>query len=120
MKIRGLVAILAVSLAGSTGALAHAYPKTESPAKGSTVKVAPKLLWIDFDDELEPHFTGMAVTNAAGAHVDIGMAAVSPKDSRHLSIALKPLQAGTYTVTWHAVDTDTHRTHGSYIFTVAP
>ena len=31
-----------------------------------------------------------------------------------------PLAAGTYKVEWHAVSTDTHKTQGSYSFTVNP
>jgi methionine-rich copper-binding protein CopC len=30
------------------------------------------------------------------------------------------LSAGTYRVTWHAVSVDTHKTQGSFTFTVAP
>jgi methionine-rich copper-binding protein CopC len=105
---------------GTIGALALADPKAKFSTKGGTVMVAPKTLWIEFDDELEPRFTGMTVTDAAGASVGNGKATVSPKDSRHLSIGLKPLQAGTYIVTWHAVDGDTHRTHGRYSFRAAP
>lgn len=100
--------------------MAHAYPQTEFPAKGATVTTAPRTLWIEFDDELEPHFTGVTVTNAAGARVDDGHAKVSSQDPHHLSVGLKPLAPGHYTVHWHATDTDTHKTHGSYSFTVAP
>ncbi len=111
---------LALSLSVSTAALAAAYPQTEAPAKGSTVKTAPSTLWIEFDDELEPDFTGMTVTDSMGMRVDQGPAKVAQKDSHHLSVGLKPLTPGVYTVTWHATDTDTHKTHGSYSFTVAP
>jgi methionine-rich copper-binding protein CopC len=30
------------------------------------------------------------------------------------------LGAGTYTVEWHVLSTDGHKTNGSYIFTVTP
>jgi methionine-rich copper-binding protein CopC len=33
---------------------------------------------------------------------------------------VKPLAAGTYKVIWHATDADTHKTQGSYRFTVKP
>lgn len=101
------------------GAFAHAYPQTESPAKGATVTTAPTSLWIEFDDALEPKFSGVKVTDAHGTRVDEGHATVSPTDAHHLSIGLKPLLPGKYTVHWHATDTDTHKTHGSYSFTVA-
>jgi methionine-rich copper-binding protein CopC len=124
MKTRFLLAAVASTFLGATmgatGAFAHAYPQTESPAKGSTVKTAPTSLWIEFDDELEPRFTSMKVTDQMDMEVDQGPAKVSPTDAHHLSVGLKPLKPGTYTVTWHATDTDTHKTHGSYTFTVAP
>ncbi|MCB8874613.1 copper resistance CopC family protein [Acidisoma silvae] len=118
MTIRIAAAAFAATLAFSTGAFAHAYPQTESPAKGSTIATAPTTLWIEFDDELEPAFTGMTVTDSMGMRMDSGKATVSSTDAHHLSIGLKPLAAGTYTVTWHATDTDTHKTHGSYTFTI--
>jgi methionine-rich copper-binding protein CopC len=31
-----------------------------------------------------------------------------------------PLKPGVYTVHWHAVSVDTHRTQGSFQFTVRP
>lgn len=120
MNKRILAAAFAATLLSAGGAFAHAYPQTESPAKGSTVKTAPTTLWIEFDDELEPHFTGVKVTDSMGMQVDKGDAKVSPTDSHHLSVDLKPLSPGKYTVTWHATDTDTHKTHGHYSFTVAP
>ncbi len=118
MITRILTAASVLSLLATGAAFAHAYPQKEFPAKGSTVTTAPSTLWIEFDDELEPHFTGVIVKDSAGARVDMGNAAVSASDVHHLSVGLKPLGAGTYTVIWHATDTDTHKTHGSYTFTV--
>lgn len=119
MMTRILATASVLSLLATGAALAHAYPQTESPAKGSTVTTAPSTLWIEFDDELEPHFTGVIVKDSNGARVDDGNAMVSSTDVHHLSVGLKPLTPGTYTVIWHATDTDTHKTHGTYTFTVA-
>ncbi len=119
MFTRMLTTASLLSLLASGAAFAHAYPQHESPAKGATVTTAPTTLWIEFDDELEPAFTGVTVLDAKGARVDDGNATVSKTDVHHLSVGLKPLAAGTYTVKWHATDTDTHKTHGSYTFTVA-
>lgn len=104
----------------TSAAFAHAYPQAESPAKGATVKAAPSALWIEFDDALEPAFTTLTVTDAQGQSVVQGVARVSKTDSHRLSVHLKPLPSGTYSVSWHATDTDTHKTHGTYSFTVAP
>ncbi len=108
----------AALLALAPQALAHAYPKTATPPIGGTVQMAPTQVSIEFDDELEPRFSGIIVTDSKGHRVDTGKSQVAPDDAKHLSVAVKPLAAGTYTVTWHATDADTHKTHGRYTFTV--
>ena len=66
-------------------------------------------------------FSGAKLVAAGGGAVPLGKAVVAPGDPQtmHLSVgrALKP---GGYTVEWHAVSVDTHRTSGAYRFTVAP
>lgn len=113
-----LLVATTLAIAPLASAFAHAYPKTATPPIGGTVQTAPTQVSIEFDDELEPHFSGMAVTDAKGHRVDTGKSQVAPDDSKRLFVAVKPLAAGTYTVTWHATDTDTHKTHGHYTFTV--
>ncbi|MEJ1978863.1 MAG: copper resistance protein CopC [Acetobacteraceae bacterium] len=41
-------------------------------------------------------------------------------DAVHLVLGLPALPPGLYKVIWHATSVDTHRTEGSYSFTVAP
>ena len=101
-------------------AFAHAYPKTATPAANSTVRAAPSEVAIEFDDELEPKFSTMLVRDAHGARVDDRNPHVAPNDPKHLSVGVKRLAAGRYTVVWHATDTDTHKTEGRYSFTVKP
>ena len=121
MTRSGLVAALAFASAFSTHtAFAHAYPKTATPAAGSTVQTAPSEVAIEFDDELEPKFSSMLVENAKGVRVDDGHSHVTSDDPKHLAVGVKSLVAGTYKVVWHATDTDTHKTQGSYSFTVKP
>jgi methionine-rich copper-binding protein CopC len=43
-----------------------------------------------------------------------------PGDAERLEVPLRKLGPGTYTVHWRAVSVDTHRTQGTYRFTVAP
>lgn len=101
-------------------AFAHAHLRTAAPAVGGTVHAAPSEVALDFTEALEPRFSSIAVTDASGARVDQGEAHTAPGDGKHFSVALKPLAAGTYTVTWHATSVDTHKTQGSFRFTVAP
>ncbi len=68
---------------------------------------------------MEPRFSGIEVTAPGGARVDAGAAHLAGSDDRHLAVGLGPLQPGTYTVRWHATAVDTHRTEGSFRFTLA-
>ncbi len=56
--------------------------------------------------------------NATGAHVEAGPAQTAPGDNKHLVVPVRALQPGTYKVQWHATAVDTHKTDGSYSFTV--
>ncbi len=110
--------LLAVALAPATG-FAHAYPAQTTPAKDATLSTAPTQVSIEFDDELEPKYSSIVVHDAGGHVVSAGPAQAVPKDAKQLTVALKPLAPGRYTVNWAATDTDTHKTKGSFSFTVA-
>ena len=101
------------------GASAHAFLKTASPAVGSMIKTAPTEVRIDFTEGVEPEFSNITVMDAHGTQVSDGRPHLEGGDT-HLAIELKPLAPGRYTVSWHATATDTHRTQGSFAFTVAP
>lgn len=117
--LRG-VFIAAALLAGGTAAEAHAFLDRAVPAVGSTVKAAPAQLKLWFTEALEPAFSTIAVTDAAGQDVAQGKAGVDASDSKLLEVAVKPLAAGTYRVKWRVVSVDTHPTEGDFTFTVAP
>jgi methionine-rich copper-binding protein CopC len=108
------------ALAGSAPAFAHAHLKSASPAPKSVVKAAPTEISIDFTESLEPKFSAIEVTDAAGARVDTGDVHVATDNARHLIVGLKPLHPGSYTVAWHATSIDTHKTDGTYTFEIAP
>ncbi len=116
IQIRPASATVAMILAANT-AEAHAFLRTATPRVGSTVATAPNEVTIDFTESVEPTFSTIAVTDAAGARVDTGPAHLDGGDAR-LAVALKPIAPGLYRVTWRATATDTHRTEGSFTFTV--
>jgi methionine-rich copper-binding protein CopC len=109
-----LVAALAVA---SAPALAHAFLKNSTPSVGSTVAQAPPQVVIVFTEGVEPLFSTIAVQNASGGDVTDGKPHLAG-DAMHLAVPLKPLQAGSYTVVWHATSVDTHKTEGKFTFTV--
>ena len=114
--VRGLVAALMLGTAQL--ASAHAHPTQQVPIAGATVPTSTNQVAIDFDDGIEPAFSSITVTNAAGKPVTNGKSMVDPSNNKHMSVALKPLTPGVYTVAWVAIATDGHRTQGHYTFTV--
>jgi methionine-rich copper-binding protein CopC len=109
-----LASALCMSFAAN-GARAHAFLDHAEPGVGSTVQTAPRELALSFTESLEPAFTTVEVTDGNGAKVDQGKARVTATTMR---IRLKPLSPGTYTVRWHALSVDTHKTEGSFSFHV--
>lgn len=103
----------------STAAWAHAFLDHASPAVGATV-AAPRQVSIWFTEQVEPAFSTIAVTNAAGERVDNSDTHLDQADAKLLRVSLKPLAVGTYKVSWRVVSVDTHRTHGDFSFTVTP
>ncbi len=103
----------------SAPAFAHAFLRTATPAVGSTVQQSPNQVVIDFTEAVEPRFSAIAVQDATGASVAAGDVHLAGGDTR-LAIALKPLAPGAYRVVWRATAVDTHKTEGSFTFTVKP
>lgn len=108
----------ALLFAAARLAYAHAYPTHQVPGAGATVPVGLKEVAIDFDDGLEPAFSSIDVTDAAGKSVIAAKAVVSGADKKHMAVALDALRPGDYTVAWVALASDGHRTQGHYHFTV--
>jgi methionine-rich copper-binding protein CopC len=101
-------------------AFAHALLQKAVPGVGSTIHAPPASVTLRFSEGVEPNFSTIAVSNAAGTHFEAAAPQTAPGDAKTLSVALKPLAAGTYTVEWHATSVDTHKTEGKFTFTVAP
>ena len=115
-----IMASLALT-AAATAALAHAQLQKAVPAVGGTVTASPKEIRLKFSEGLEARFSGIALTTQAGEAVAIGKPAVDPADASTFVAPLsQPLKPGVYIVTWHAVSVDTHKTQGSFNFTVSP
>lgn len=101
-----------------TAALAHAHLRSAQPPVGGTVK-APSQVEITFSEGVEPRFSSIKVTNAAGQEVDRSDPHTLGNADR-LAVSLKPVGPGAYHVVWHATAVDTHKTEGSFDFTVVP
>jgi copper resistance protein C len=100
-------------------AFAHAHLVKADPAAGSTVATPPSVLLMTFTEALEVPFCTVTVTNAAGAAQQTAKPQAVPGHADERSIPLHISAPGKYSVTWHALSVDTHKTQGSFTFTVA-
>lgn len=99
---------------------AHAHLVTAIPAVGATAKGVDTLR-LNFSEGIEIKFSKVEVMGADAAPIALGAVALDPADDKVIVISLPGrLPAGTYTVHWTVVSVDTHRTQGTYTFTVAP
>lgn len=118
--IRTLV-LASLGLAAASPAFAHAHLKSAIPASGSTVATAPTELDLVFSEGLNLKFTGVKVSGPAKAAVATGEAALGAGTDTTLVVPVSvTLAPGSYTVAWHALSTDGHKTNGTYTFTVKP
>jgi copper resistance protein C len=115
MRLRTFIFSLALAALGSVAAHAHAFLDHASPLVGSTVASAPREVSLTFTQNLESAFSSVQVTDANGARVDQGKAQIGGNTMR---VGLKSLSPGTYRVRWQALSVDTHKTEGSFTFTV--
>jgi len=112
------IVLSTVAIAGD--AFAHAHLKASMPADKSMVAAAPKTLNLSFTETLNLKFSGVEVTGPDKAVVKTGEAALSDKDTGLTVPVLGTLPAGDYTVKWHVLSTDGHKTSGSFGFVVKP
>jgi methionine-rich copper-binding protein CopC len=117
MKRIFVVAILPALFLSVVPANAHAVLDHASPLVGSTVRSAPRTISLWFTQKLEAAFSAIEVRDASGARVDAGKAQVGG-DGTMLRVGLKALPPGTYQVRWRVLSADTHKTEGSFSFSV--
>jgi copper resistance protein C len=101
-------------LAAGLPVRAHAFLDHAQPRVGSTV-AAPDHLELWMTEDLEPAFTTVQVFDSQGQQIDRKDAKIS---GATMILSLPKLAPGTYLVKWKAVASDTHRTTGTFNFTV--
>ena len=116
MHRSSLVGIIPLLLLLATGeASAHAFLDHAEPRVGNKVAAPPREVTLWFTQKLEPAFSTVTVTDAAGQRVDSGKARVS---GNQMSVSLRAGGAGTYHVNWRVLSVDTHTTEGNFTFQV--
>jgi methionine-rich copper-binding protein CopC len=118
--MRTLLTLAVLLLAIPQSAAAHATLDRAVPAVGSTVAPTDTIS-LRYTEGIEPRFSSVTVALDGGAVLPAAKPDVDPADRRILVLHLAaPLPAGHYRVEWRVVSVDSHRTEGSFTFTVAP
>jgi hypothetical protein len=100
-------------------AYAHAFLERSDPPAGSEIAAPPHELVLTFSEGVEPLFTTVQLRDASGAAVTVAKPHTEPGNDRRLVVSLPALHRGTYTVMWHVTSVDTHKTEGSFKFSIS-
>ena len=118
-RLNALAVGALLSLGLATQAFAHAHLQTAVPMPDADVSVAPDALRLKFSEGLELAFTGVTLKAPDATAVPLGQATLAAGDDTTLVVPVtRHLAAGKYSVTWHALSKDGHKTHGDYTFTI--
>jgi copper resistance protein C len=115
---RILLALCTLATISGGPALAHAHLTTSTPASGAVLQKAPKTLLLTYTEDLDIAFCTVTVTDGMGMNDAAGKPQPVPGHPNELLVPLNIAMAGKITVAWHALSTDTHKTQGSFSFTV--
>lgn len=99
----------------ATTALGHAFLDHADPKVGSTLHEPPARVTVWMTENLEPAFSKLQVFDAKGTEVDNKDTKVN---ANTMTVSLPKLVFGTYRVSWQVVSVDTHRTSGTFEFTI--
>src|SRR5437868_13408009 len=109
--------VVAVLVGAVPAASAHAVLLRTDPSPQTTVKKAPTAVKLDFSEPVEVSFGAVRVFDVDATRVDTGTISRA-SGNREVSVAVRPLNEGTYTVTWRVVSADGHPVHGGFTFYV--
>lgn len=113
--------LIGAVLIGSTSSLfAHAHLSRSEPAEDATLKTPPQIISIEYTEALELGLSKLVLTDADGNSIETGKLEHVGDNPKTLAVKPPVLKPGTYKVEWGAASVDTHRTEGSFSFTVAP
>ena len=115
MNTKHLIIVLTISLIFVRIADAHAFLDHKEPKVGSTINESPPQVTVWMTENLEPAFSKLQVFDAMGTELDSKDTKVN---GNIMTVSLPKLAAGKYRVSWQVVAVDTHRTSGTFDFTI--
>jgi copper transport protein len=111
--------LLVLFLGRPAPAQAHAELLRANPEPNASVDEAPVHVELYFSEALEHAFSSITVLDANGQPVDNGDSRVDASDLTRMTVSLRSLPDGIYTISWKALSAvDGHLTSGTYPFAV--
>ncbi|KMN45202.1 copper resistance CopC/CopD family protein [Bacillus sp. LK2] len=101
-------------------ASAHAYVVKSNPTENETLKKAPSVVKIEFDEDIQvSRFNTLFVRDSSGKRVDLKDAHIDKSNKKLLEAGLKEnLKNGLYSVQWKAISADGHPIQGVIPFRI--
>ena len=100
-------------------ASAHAIFVRSNPAPNADLAKSPAQVEIWFSEAVQPGLSAITVYDSAGLVADLGDVRVDPSDPTRMTVSLRSLADGVYTVSWKAISAiDGHFATGSFPFAV--
>ncbi|PQZ53472.1 copper resistance protein [Bacillus sp. MYb209] len=101
-------------------ASAHAYVVKSNPNENETLKKAPSVVKIEFDEDIQvSRFNTLFVRDTSGKRVDLKDAHIDKKNKKLLEAGLKEnLRNGLYSIQWKAISADGHPIQGVIPFRI--
>ncbi|PGY18801.1 copper resistance CopC/CopD family protein [Bacillus cereus] len=99
---------------------AHAYVVKSNPTENETLKKAPSIVKIEFDEDIQvSSFNTLFVRDTSGKRVDLKDAHIDKKNKKLLEAGLKEnLKNGLYSIQWKAISADGHPIQGVIPFRI--
>ena len=114
-----LVTVVLYSAWAVAPAYAHAIFLRSNPAPNAVLASSPAQVEIYLSETVQPGLSSISVYNSSGLIMDLGDVRVDPSNATRMTVSLRSLSDGVYTVTWKAISaTDGHFTTGSFPFAV--
>ena len=111
--------LLLLLVAPQASVSAHADLVAANPEINETLDSSPAQIELFFSEAVVPGFSTIRVLDDQGNRVDNDDARVDPVDSTRLTVSVRSLGDGVYTVSWKALSAvDSHVTAGAYPFAV--
>jgi copper transport protein len=111
--------LIAILLAAVTPVLAHAELVRAVPEPNAALDRSPALIELYFSEAIEASFSTITVFDESGDQADNGDSLLDPTDPTRLTVTVRTLPDGVYTVVWQVLSAvDGHVTSGAFPFAV--